>query len=45
MVLQELARVKDALRGLVQAIKDKGDDGVREDDAAVVAAAALLESS
>jgi hypothetical protein len=43
--LQELTHVKDVLRGLVQAIKDKGDDGLHEDDAAVVAAAALLESS
>jgi hypothetical protein len=30
---------------MIQAVKNKGDDGLRKDDAAVVAAAALLEGS
>lgn len=45
MERQNSRRLKEVASGLLQAIRDKGEEGLKEDDEAVVAAAAQLESN
>lgn len=45
MERQNSRRLKEVASGLLQAIRDKGEEGLKADDKAVVAAAAQLESN